>query len=105
MSTTAAILNAVEAAADPEWKAAFRDAVLRVARRKNMFSAIDVWQEFDSGSHPTARNNHAVGPVLNSIAREGLITATESFTTGDGLGQGSRTRSPIRVWRSNIFQG
>lgn len=84
-------IKKVEENADAEWLEAAYEAVLKVAKRCDMFTSDDVWAEVDL----PAREPRAMGAVMMKAYRNGVIQPTTYW-------QESRRRSaharPLRVW-------
>lgn len=88
-------LERVDRAADPAWKDAAYDAVVETARTLPEFISDDVWV---IGGLPSTREDRALGPVFQRIARDRVAVKTD------------RVRPSVRshlsgkpVWRSLIF--
>lgn len=81
--------------ATPEWKHAARAAVRRVAAEMAEFTTDDVW----ATDLPMPREPRALGPIMNSLAKEGLIEITDRTRT---TVRAVAHAGPKRVWRSLI---
>lgn len=84
------LLGRVRGAADPAWLAQAREAVLRCAEALPDWIGDDVWR---FGLEPT-REARALGPVIQALAREGLICRTGQYRPS-----ARSNRSPKPVWR------
>lgn len=87
----------VESNADPAWRRAAAQAIMKVAKERETFTADDVWAT-GLVRPPEPR---ALGPELASAERFGLIEATKDFKL---TAQASRHRAPVRVWRSCVYK-
>ena len=72
----AAIMQ-VDGNADPDWKDAARDAVLKVAHRKHQFTTDDVWEELGEN---LPHEKRAIGPVMLELVRTGRIVKVPNTT-------------------------
>lgn len=84
----ARVLNA----ADPEWKAVARAAVLRVIARGGEFTADDLWVEL--GAYPIERR--ALGPIVRGFADKGMI---ENTGRRKNSARPEHHSYPMTVWR------
>lgn len=89
-----------EGAADSEWKAAAIDAVEQLAHASAYLTSDDVWPLLFAqqlGTH----EHRAMGPVMQSAKRLGLIEATAAFRPST---RAKAHAGPKRVWRSLVFK-
>ena len=90
-------IQRVDEHANDAWKARAFDAIARVARRRSTLTTDDVWAAMDgpAGTHEP----RAMGPMMLSAARAGLIEATESYVKSARVTCHAR---PLRVWSSKF---
>lgn len=85
-------IEAVDRAADPEWKAEALAAVREMALRRDEFTSDDVW---DAGLAKT-REDRALGPIFLAAARAGWISRTDRVRPSHRSSHGSGKV----IWRS-----
>lgn len=82
--------------ANPEWLAEMDRFARTAARQLLEFTANDVWDLHDKyGKHSTPSNS-ALGPIMQSLAKEGFIRFTGRFVISTRASQHKR---PLRVWK------
>lgn len=90
-------LAAVDAHADPDWKALALAAVRRVCELREDFHVDDIWTLTDL---PSTREDRALGPIMLKAARLGYCRKTDRVrpsARSNGAGK--------PVWISLIFAG
>lgn len=70
----------------------------RVAEQFQFFTTDDVWK----AGLVKPDEPRALGPVMLSLERDGIIAATSKFKS---TAQPSRNCAPVRLWRSCIYVG
>ena len=88
-------LERVTKGAGEDWLLKAYKVVRRVAEDHKFFTSDDVWKVLAKPEEP-----RALGPVMMSLERDGVIAATDIFKLS---AQGTRNRAPIRLWRSCVF--
>lgn len=86
-------------AADPEWQRFMLRALKQVASRQKFFCTDDIERIRHSYDGPTTHENRALGPLMLSAKKDGLIAPTDRWVMSI---QPFNHRRPVRVWRSLI---
>ena len=81
-----------EAHADAEWRHEAFEAVMWVARMRPTFTADDVWDRIEAGTHEPS----ALGPVILRASRDGLIKPTGAYRPS----RHARRHRDLKVWRA-----
>lgn len=69
-----------------------------VAEKFRFFTTDDVWKAgLSKPDEP-----RALGPVMLSLERDGIIAATDKFKN---TAQKTRNAAPVRLWRSCVYMG
>ena len=89
---TGGMADAADGAGE-HWLLSARAIVLAVSRRQEEFTSDDVWK----AGLENPREPRALGPVMNSLAREGAIIQTGRFVK---TARKTRHCAPIAVWRA-----
>ena len=82
--------------APTEWKAHATEAVLHVARMTPIFTADEVWQRLEILNQAEGANPKALGAVLSSLARDGVIETTGNYRKSV---LPRRHQRPVAEWR------
>lgn len=85
--------------ADTDWKKAAAKRINWLAEHRREFTADDVMEYLDAKGIFTS-DSRALGGVMGTANREGLVAPTDKFRQSRRL---SRHRAPIRIWESNVF--
>lgn len=85
----------VKESAGPEWVDEAEKVIHKLSTELSTFTSDDIW----AAGLSRPKNSKALGPVLTSVARAGVIEATGDFRQTT---QASRNGAPVRVWRSLI---
>jgi hypothetical protein len=96
--------DGIEAAyrgADNEWKRAAIECLQKMIRTRELVTSEDVVLELNKRGIMTSENR-AMGAIMQSFSRAGLIESTGRFTTSR---RPECHKSPVRVWRSKKFEG
>lgn len=94
-------IEAVDFAADPQWKKAAESAILHLAATRLEFTTDDVWEVLHELAIEQPREPRALGAAMRRAARNNLIVPT------DRVSQSLRPechRRPVRVWRSLVAE-
>lgn len=92
-------IDRVEKNSDSLWKVRALECLKEVAKRQELFNADDV--EAELSKHPEqTHEKRAMGAIFRSAARDGVITATDTFTPSKNP---KSHACPRRVWRSCII--
>lgn len=75
---------------DAAWVAEAEQVVIKVMKQKGDFTSDDVWE----AGLPKPSNPRALGPVLKSLSKKGLIYSTGVFKRSK-----ARKSAPVAVWR------
>jgi hypothetical protein len=90
-------INRVEENADSEWKAAAYETGFRLAVAHETLTSNDI---FDAMPRTVRTHDpRAMGPVLLALKRDGILEATDRFTTSTSLVAHGR---PTRIWQSRM---
>jgi hypothetical protein len=91
-------LEVVEVGASREWLGDAYRLARKVAETFRFFTTDDVWKAgLSKPDEP-----RALGPVMRSLERDGIIEATEHFKN---TAQKTRNAAPVRLWRSCVYMG
>ena len=82
---------------NPYWAAQCRTIIQQIATTTNTFTTDDIWQALHDAYLPTPHEPRAIGAILTAMARENLITATDTYRTSARAACHAR---PIRVWKA-----
>jgi len=93
-------LDAVERAADEEWKRKAWEAILYVAKRRSAFTTDAVWYMLQEWKVASPREPRAMGPMVLRGRREGIFEVTGDRKKSERVGC---HRRPIDIYRSKIF--
>jgi hypothetical protein len=93
-------LELVASNTDPAWREEAERTIIRVASRLPEFTTEDIWEAGLQDTH----NNKALGPVILSIARRGLIRQTNPTRYRRSTMTVNHGR-PMSIWVSNICEG
>ncbi len=91
-----AIERAEQGAGD--WLGLAYKVARKVAENFRYFTTDDVWK----AGLLKPDEPRALGPVMMSLERDGIIAPTHHFKT---TAQPSRNGAPVRLWRSCVFVG
>jgi hypothetical protein len=91
-----AAMEAVDANADPAWKAAADDAIATITGMRQEFTTDPVWVLLDRWEWPRPREPRALGPRMRATAYAGLIENTGRVHQSKRV---SRHAAPLTVWR------
>lgn len=93
-------IEQADADADMWWKMKAEEYAIYLATKKKMLTTDDllIWLD-DHGYH--TKNNSAIGAIIRKLKSEGVI-AFAGYTTSR---RPTRCRNPIRVWKSQIYEG
>lgn len=88
-------------AADPAMRELVLTAIYCVACSKQQLISDDIWREV---AYDTTlfKDNRVLGSLMRQAHMRGWIEPTDTFIPTT---QVSRHRSPVRVWRSLVFEG
>lgn len=86
--------------ADLDWKKIASDALRKCAETKPEFTTDDMWEIINQTGIVTSENR-AMGAIMQSAARAGIITSTGYFLPSKRV---SKHKSPTRVWQSLIYK-
>lgn len=81
----------------PDWNVEVDGAVLRVARRLELFTSDDVWAELVATTEASTHEPRAMGPAMRRAATAGWCMPTGEFSLSK---RPERHRAPLRVWAS-----
>lgn len=84
--------------ANVDWKQIASDSVRQCAMTMPEFSTNDVWYLINR-TGITTRTNRALGAIMQSAARSGMIRKQGYIASGKAH------NSPIILWQSNIYRG
>lgn len=87
--------------ADAEWKRAAIECLQKMIETRELVTSEDVVLELNKRGITTGENR-AMGAIMQSFSRAGLIESTGQFTTSR---RPECHKSPVRVWRSKKFEG
>lgn len=91
-------LERVSAHTCAAWQIEAYKAARKVAESFRFFTTDDVWKAgLSKPDEP-----RALGPVMLSLERDGIIAATEKFKS---TAQRTRNCAPVRLWRSCVYVG
>jgi hypothetical protein len=94
-----AALAQVEANANAEWFEVAIDSVRQIAVDNHFFTTDDVWDYLNKHwSHLSTHNNSAMGAVMRTASKRGIVSATDRYLESKRPSSHAR---PIRVWKSN----
>lgn len=79
-----------------EWREAAREAVRRVAANASSLTTDDVWDELDRVGMSDVREPRAMGAVMLSMVKAGVIASTDRTRLSM---RPECHRRPVRVWR------
>jgi hypothetical protein len=96
-----AAMDAVERAADSEWKRKAWEAFVYVAKRRKAFTTDAVWYMLQEWKVSAPREPRAMGPMVSRARREGICEVTGDMKKSERVGC---HRRPIEVYRSKIFE-
>jgi hypothetical protein len=92
-------LEQVERNADKDWFTVAVDSVRQLAVEKREFTTDNVWEYLAKyWSNLSTHNNSAMGAVMRTAAKKGIVVATDKYIQSTRPSSHAR---PIRVWRSN----
>jgi hypothetical protein len=91
-------IDRAEWGAGSDWLVEAYKAARKVAETFRFFTTDDVWK----AGLVKPYEPRALGPVMLSLERDGIITATARFKS---TAQPSRNCAPVRLWRSNVYAG
>lgn len=94
-------MEAAYRGADTEWKKAAAECLQRLIKTNEFMTSEDVVLELNQRGIVTGENR-AMGAIMLSFARAGLIESTGNFTTSR---RPECHKSPVRIWRSKKFEG
>lgn len=94
-------IEAAYRGADTEWKRAAIECLQRMIKTQKYVTSEDVVLELNKRGITTSENR-AMGAIMQSFSRAGLIESTGQFTTSR---RPECHKSPVRVWRSKKFEG
>lgn len=94
-------MEAAYRGADTEWKRAATECLQRMIATQEFVTSEDVVLELNNRGIVTGENR-AMGTIMRSFARAGLIEPAERFTVSR---RPECHKSPVRVWRSKKFGG
>jgi hypothetical protein len=81
-----------------DWLGEAYKAARGVAEKFRFFTTDDVWKAgLSKPDEP-----RALGPVMLSLERDGIIAATDKFKN---TAQKTRNAAPVRLWRSCVYMG
>lgn len=86
--------------ADMDWKKIASDALRKCAETKPEFTTDDMWEIINQTGIVTSENR-AMGAIMQSASRGGMIKATGYFLPSKRV---SKHKSPTRVWQSLIYK-
>lgn len=86
--------------ADLDWKQIASKALRQVAETKAEFTTDDMWEIINATGVVTSENR-AMGSIMQSASRAGMIKATGYFLPSKRV---SKHKSPTRVWQSLIYK-
>lgn len=92
-------MEAVLHSADPEWLILASMAIRAVAKRQEFLTSDQVWKELGDR---VPREPRALGPVMTTAARNGLIRKTDRVQNSERVENHSR---PVSIWKSLLFSG
>ena len=94
-----AALEQVEANANAEWFEVAIDSVRQLATENKYFTTDEVWCYLKKHwSQLSTHNNSAMGAVMRTASKRGIVSATDRFSESKRPSSHAR---PIRVWKSN----
>ena len=96
-----ASIQQVEEHANPEWKVDAYAALLAVAKERETLTADDVWEVLATTSSAETHENRAMGPIMQSGRRSGLIENTGRTVP---CRRPSRHVAPVTLWRSLLYR-
>jgi len=82
------------------WKEAAQKALVECAKRYQEFTTADVWVIVDAQGLTTSENR-AMGAIMQSASRSGMIQRTGRYKETTRV---SQHRRPIAIWSSNIYE-
>jgi hypothetical protein len=82
--------------APTEWKNHAAEAVLHCARMAPIFTADEVWQRLEILNQAEGANPKALGAVMSSLARDGVIVTTGNYRKST---LARRHQRPVAEWR------
>ena len=94
-------IEAAYRGADSEWKRAAAECLQQMVETREFITSEDVVLELNKRGIVTSENR-AMGAVMQSFSRAGLIESTGRFTTSR---RPECHKSPVRIWRSKKFEG
>ena len=83
------------------WLAEMDRIVRRVARERPEFTTNAVWDLHDKIGKYSTHNNSALGPLMQALAKEGVIRFTGRFIPSMRASQHKRH---LKVWKSLIIK-
>lgn len=86
--------------ADTQWKRAASERLIDVINRQRRFTSDDILIYLEAKGIVTG-DNRAIAAILQSAARVGLISGTDTFVR---CRRPSRHGAPIMMWESNVFK-
>lgn len=86
--------------ADLDWKQIASKALRQCAETKAEFTTDDMWEIINNTGVVTSENR-AMGSIMQSASRAGMIKATGYFLPSKRV---SKHKSPTRVWQSLIYK-
>lgn len=86
--------------ADLDWKQIASKALRQCAETMPEFTTDDMW-ELINKTGITTSENRAMGAIMQSASRAGMIKATPHFIPSKRL---SKHKSPTRLWQSLIYK-
>lgn len=94
-------IEAAYRGADVEWKRAAIECLQKMIETRELVTSEDVVLELNKRGITTGENR-AMGAIMQSFSRAGLIESTGRFTTSR---RPECHKSPVRIWRSKKFEG
>lgn len=86
--------------ADTQWKRAAAERLRYLVENRKTFTSDDILTYLEAKGIVTG-DNRAMGALMQSASRVGLICATERFVR---CKRPSRHGAPIMVWESQVFK-
>lgn len=94
-----AALAQVEANASQQWFEVALDSVRQIALENKYLTTDDVWCYLKKyWGELSTHNNSAMGAVMRTAAKRGIVTGTDRFLESRRPSSHAR---PIRIWKSN----
>ena len=86
----------VGANAPTDWKRHAAEAVIHCARMAPVFTADEVWERLEILGQAEGANPKALGNVMSSLAKEGVIASTGNYRKST---LPRRHQRPVAEWR------